>query len=484
MTIPTIGGTPVAIARIDPIGIFGLTWPADGIVFAEGRRLQLVAANGGPATVLLPDRDQEEARSFPKVLPGGRVILFSTRSNDRVQIAVQSLDSDKPTMLMEPPLDGSKSNIDVHYVPTGHLLYGLGGTVFAVPFDLAQLKITGTPKPVISGVRQASTNELELSFSDNGTLIYIPGPETGAAQFDVALADRNGVVQPLKLPPRQYQAPRVSPDGKRVAFAIEDGAESDIWLYDITRPNAPNRLTFGGQNRFPVWSPDGQWIAFQSDREGDLGIFRQRADGSGVAERLTKPVKGISHVPESWSPKGDVVLFHAGEGTNFSLWTLTLNDKKASPFGDVKSLNRTHAAFSPDGKWVAYDMQEPSRTSEIFVQPFPATGARYQLPINRDNHHPAWSRDGKHLYYVPGPGEFAVIPVSTTPSFTFGTPMPIRQVLENYAPSSPRHYDVTPDGKLIGLIPAGQSESTASSTTQINVVLNWFEELKRLAPSR
>src|SRR5262249_24990388 len=156
----------------------------------------------------------------PKVLPGGKAILFSTRTNGRVQIAVQPLDSNKPTILMEPLLDGSKSNIHVYYVPTGHLLYGLGGTVFAVPFDLSQLKVTGTRVPVLRGVRQASTNELELSFPDNGTLIYIPGPQTATTQFDVAVADRNGSVQPLKLPPRPYQTPRVSADGKRVAFAI------------------------------------------------------------------------------------------------------------------------------------------------------------------------------------------------------------------------------------------------------------------------
>jgi Tol biopolymer transport system component len=462
--------------------MFGIDWTADGIVFVEGRQLQRVAANGGPATVLLGNSD---TKSFPKVLPGGRAILFSRNQNGRVQIAVQSLDSDKPTILMEPPIDGSKSNIDAYYVPTGHLLYGVGGTVFAVPFDLAQLKVTGNPIPVIPGVRQASTNELELGFSDNGTLIYIPGPQTGTAQFDLALADRNGVLQALKLPARNYQTPRVSADGKRVAVAIEEGPESNIWLYDLTRPNAPNRLTFGGKNRFPVWSPDGQWIAFQSDREGDLGIFRQRADGSGVAERLTKPEKDIAHAPESWSPKGDIVLFRAAEGTNFSLWSFAIGEKKAAPFGDVKSVDPSNAVFSPDGKWVAYHMHEPGQTlTEVYVQPFPATGARYQLPISRDNHHPVWSRDGKLLYYVPGPGEFAAIPVTTSPTFTFGTPVPIRQVLENYAPAIPRQYDVTSDGRLIGQIPAELSQSGSNASTQINVVLNWFEELKQRVPTR
>jgi serine/threonine protein kinase/Tol biopolymer transport system component len=485
MTIPTIGGTPLAIAPVSPIGLFGIDWKADGILFADGRALERVAGNGGPVTPVLRDLDPATFKSFPKILPGGRAILFSTLQKGRVQIAVQSLDSDKPTILTEPPV-GTLTNIDVHYVPTGHLVYVLGGTLFAVPFDPKGLKLTGTPVPVIPGVRLASTNEAELSFSNNGTLIYVSGPQTATEQVDVALADRNGGVQPFKLPPRQYESIRVSADGKRVALGIEDAAESNIWLYDLTRPSAPNRLTFGGKNHFPVWSPDGQWIAFTSDREGDLGIYRQRADGSGVAERLTKPEKGVSHVPESWSLKGDVLLFRAEQGNSFSLWSLTVADKKVAPFGDVKSVNPTNATFSPDGKWVAYNMRDAGKTTdEIYVQPFPATGARYQLPISRDNHHAVWSRDGKQLFYVPGPGDFAVIPVTTSPTFTFGTPTTIPAVLENYAPSFPRQYDVMPDGKLIGLIPAGQSQSgTANVSTQINVVLNWFEELKQKSPTK
>jgi serine/threonine-protein kinase len=486
MTIPVSGGTPTPVASIDPLGAFGITWSANGIVFANSRQpIKRVATIGGESSVLVPKTDKTESLDFPKMLPGGRVVLFSLLKDQHVQIAVQSLDSGKRTILMEPGLEGSQTNIDVHYVPTGHLVYGFGGIVFAVPFDLANLKLTSAPVPIIPGVRQASTNELELGFSDNGTLIYVPGPQTGVAQFDLGLEDRNGVVQPLKLPRRRYQSPRVSPDGKRVAFEIQDGKESDIWLYDFNRPNAPNRLTFGGKNRFPVWSPDGQWIVFQSNRDSDAGIFRQRADGTGVAERLTTPEKGIAHVPESWSPKADVLLFRAVEGANYSLWSFAIGEKKSAPFGDVKSAVPPCAVFSPDGKWVAYALLEPGKTAvEVYVQPFPATGARYQLPISRDNHHPVWSRDGKQIFYIPGPGQIASTDVTTAPNFTFGNQTIIRQALENYAPSVPRQYDVTPDGKLLGLIPAEQSQTGAAAPGQINVVLNWFTELQQRVPSR
>jgi hypothetical protein len=234
-----------------------------------------------------------------------------------------------------------------------------------------------------------------------------------------------------------------------------------------------------------VWSPKGNRIAFQSDREGDLAIFSQRVDGDGQAERLTKPEKGVEQAPESWGPIGDTVLFRAvrsGAGSNVSLWMLSIQDKKLAPFGGVQSTNPTHAAFSRDGRWVAYQRGEPGKNSEVYVQPFPATGATYQLPLSRDNHHPVWSSDGRELFYIPGPGEFSSIGVTTTPTFAFGSPMPVKQVLQNVGPAIPRQYDVMPDGRLLGRMPVDQSTTGTPITPQIHVVLNWFEELKQRVP--
>ncbi|MBI4474820.1 MAG: PD40 domain-containing protein [Acidobacteria bacterium] len=148
----------------------------------------------------------------------------------------------------------------------------------------------------------------------------------------------------------------------------------------------------------------------------------------------------------------------------------------------MQSLEPTYAMFSPDGRWIAYQLREPGKAAEVYVQPFPATGARYQLPISRDNHHPVWSRDGKELFYTPGPGEFDVISVTTAPGFSFGNPMPVLFKLNLYAPIFPRPYDVTPDGKLIGLISPDESDSGAVPTAQIFVVLNWFQALRQRVP--
>jgi len=200
------------------------------------------------------------------------------------------------------------------------------------------------------------------------------------------------------------------------------------------------------------------------------------------------PEKGTVHAPESWGPMGDTVLFRASRSgddySNFSLWMFSIQDKKLSVFGGVQSTNPTHAAFSRDGRWVAYDLREPGKNEEVFVQPFPATGAKYQLPIPRDNHHAVWSFDGKEIFYVPGPGEFAAIAVTTTPTFAFGSPMPVKQVLLNVAPATPRQYDVMPDGRLLGKLPADQSTSGTSiaSQAQMQVILNWFSELQQRVP--
>jgi hypothetical protein len=138
--------------------------------------------------------------------------------------------------------------------------------------------------------------------------------------------------------------------------------------------------------------------------------------------------------------------------------------------------------FSRDGRWVAYHVIEAAKNiDEIYVQPFPSTGIKHQLPIPRDNHHPVWSDDGKELYYIPGPGEFAVIDVQTTPRFEFGNPKSIKQVLQNYPPGFPRQYDITPNGRLLGRLNADQS-TTGPLTSQIHVVLNWFTELKERVP--
>jgi serine/threonine-protein kinase len=216
--------------------------------------------------------------------------------------------------------------------------------------------------------------------------------------------DRKGELKTLNLPPGPYSSPRVSPDGTRIAFGIDDGKEANIYKYELSGGTAMKRVTFGGKNRFPVWL-DAKRIAFQSDRDGAPAIFWQPVD-SGDAVPLAKPQPGESHAPESWSPKADRLLFSVTKDPVVSLWTYSIQERKATPFGEVHSSYPTGAMFSPDGRWVAYARTERGKTT-IYVEPFPSTGNPHQLPAKAsdDPHAVGWSPDGRELFYVPRIGD-------------------------------------------------------------------------------
>ena len=305
------------------------------------------------------------------------------------------------------------------------------------------------------------------------------------AQFDIALFDRSGVSRPLKLPPGNYNFPRVSPDGKMIAVDSDDGKEASIWIYDLSGASALRRLTLSGRNRDPVWAPDSQHVAFQSDREGDLAVWSQRADGSAAAERLTRPEKGASHVPESWY--GQTLLVNVGKvsASSFILAALNTTDKRLTPLGGVESsVFPPQASFSPDGKWFVYTAAAQGMGSgSLFVQPFPPTGATYPITKGTGNQ-PVWSRDGKELFYSPAPSQIAVVSVSTKPAFVVGNPSPVPRTMLQRGPQFEVNFDIMPDGKhFVGVTNAGTAAG-GSAAPQIEVVLNWFEELKARVPVR
>ena len=249
-------------------------------------------------------------------------------------------------------------------------------------------------------------------------------------------------------------------------------------------------LTFGGRNQFPIWSRDGRFITFQSDRDGDLAIFRQLADGSRPAERLTKPDRGVQHEPESWSPDGKTLSLDVVRGVNQGVWTMSSDgERKLTTFVDVPNVTEKHSAFSPDGRWLAY-MAAPlgaggtAAGTEVFVQPFPATGAKYQVSTG-GGRTPQWSPDGRQLFYhEPAANRLIAVDIRTAPSFSVGKPAPL-PIDGTVHPLAQRNYDVTPDGKqFVVILPvsSGATDATRRPTQQINVVLNWFEELKTRVP--
>ncbi|HYL38120.1 MAG TPA: protein kinase [Bryobacteraceae bacterium] len=479
--IAVTGGSAVTICQAG--NPWGMTWGEDGIVFGEGDRgIFRVSPNGGkPELLVEAKRDQRAAH--PQMLPGGQAVLFTIANGDyswdQAQIVVQTL----KTGVRKTVIEGGS---DARYLPTGHIVYALSGTLFAVPFDLRRLEVTGGPVPIIEGItRSTLTGAAQYNFSRTGALAYIPGPVSASSgQGSLALVDRKGAVEQLNLPAGTYAYPRVSRDAKHLAYETDNGKEAIIWIYDLSGARAPRRLTFQGVNRYPIWSADGERIAFQSDREGDLGIFWQRADGTGAAERLTKPEKGMAHVPDSWSPDGQQLSFSAVQGNAASVWTYSLRERKATVFAESGSSSSEASEFSPDGRWVAYQSNETG-TREVYVRPFPPSAAKYQIHSGGANGdvHPLWSRDGKELTFSTGPATFASVSLTVQPSFTFSSPIPVPRGGMLGTPTGARNYDILPDGRFLGVVVAGQARE-GSAAPQLRVVLNWLDDVKQRVPVR
>ena len=303
-TVKRISVQGGAALRVCDSQAVSLDWDASGILVARGSG-GVIRCNpaGGPPEQLVKFEAGETVLA-PQILPGGDALLFTIASLtggparwDQARAVVQSLRTGERKTVVE---GGSGAR----YLSTGHLIYMVGGVVFAAPFDLDRRELRREAVPVVEGVRRWLSGEMQLTVSDSGTLVYVPGPTGSQIVRRLAIGDRAGNITGLPVPPAAYSHVRVSPDGTRAALGVDDGKQASVLIYALNGTSAVQRLTTAGRNRFPVWSPDGRWIAFQSERDGDFAIFRQRADGTGAAERLTTPAAGEEHVPESWSPDG------------------------------------------------------------------------------------------------------------------------------------------------------------------------------------
>jgi len=484
--LETSGGTAVRICAADPP--MGISWSDSGIVFGQrGKGILRVSPNGGTPEMIAAVAE-DEFPANPQMLPDGRTVLFSMAKSgapwDKGQIVAQRLTDGLRKVLIEPGTDG-------RYLPTGHLAYALSGVVLAVPFDPVNLVISGGSVPVIQGVQRGTSyiasggpGVAQFSFSTTGSLAYLPGPVVSqSSATDLALFDRKGGADLLKLPPAAYAAPRVSPNGKQIAFERDDEREASIWTYTLADDQAPQRLTVGGNNRAPVWSADSEWILYQSDREGDRGIFRQRADGTGT-ERLTTPESGVTHTPQSCCSDGAYLLFSAQKANQSRLWTISLKDRKLAPYGEM---NAREAAFSPDGRWIVYQTPMDGSTNAVFVEPFPRTGERHQVPLPGSGGQPFWSPTGDEIIMNTGAFSSTVVAVTTKPSLRFGRPRPFPREGRNDPPPTTdrRNSDMLPDGQhVIGVVAQEDSLLRGGQERQFVVVQNWFEELKARVPTK
>jgi serine/threonine-protein kinase len=424
------------------------------------------------------------------MLDGGRAVLFTIGPvagsisladhwDDQASIVVQPLPSGERKVLI--PV-GS----DARYVSSGHLLYAYGGNVLAVKFDLKTLAVSGGSIPVIEGVLRApigQTGVAHYSVSDNGDLAYFPGGVSTAPRI-LALVDRTGKTQKLPLPPATYEYPRISPDGTRLAVGVADGKESAILIYELSSGASPQRLTFGANSTNPIWSLDSRYVFFRSDRDGKVGIFRAPANG-GLAERLSTVDPGdLRHIPLSMDPSGKNILFEFRHttGGNSDIWLLPLEgDRKPRALIEMVRF-QSHPAFSHDGRLMAYMSTESNNRPEIYVRSYPDLDKQFHQVTMDGGGEPLWSPDGKQLFYYWNSRIFAV-DIRTEPSFSNLAPSPLPIPGTVQAMGFARNFDITPDGKqFVVVLQANPPEGNPSPTVQINVVQNWFEELKQRLP--
>ena len=375
---------------------------------------------------------------------------------------------------------------NVRYVPTGHLVFARDDTLYAVPFDINELEVKGPALPVAEGIHVSIMGPAQFTFSVNGTLAYVTALPR---KRSLVWVDRRGVVQPVGAPSKAYQSVRISPEGTCFAVTIAPkDDDADIWILDKARPT-PHQLTFGGDNRAGIWTPDSKHVIFTHipDWEWSRSLIVPMsilADGSGEAEPLAE-ARQFSEKPglHFWgcrclSPDGKYLL----GGTN-NIWVLSM-ESKADPWPFIiRDGCQRHPAFSPDGQWVAYDSEETGQL-EVYVQPFPGPGGIKRISTE-GGFEPLWSRDGKELFYRSGDKmmkvDIEVVAGETGMELNAGTPQELfkRQFFRAYVESvAGLSYDLDSDGRFIMI-----QEDEESTATDSHVVLNWFEELKRLVPT-
>lgn len=284
--------------------------------------------------------------------------------------------------------------------------------------------------------------------------------------------NRRGAVEPLSAPPRPYGRPRLSPDGGRLAVEILDDLGHTLWIFDLDRQTL-TRLSEGARHN-PLWTPDGKRILFQE--MGGAGRSRflwQPADASAPEELLTEHAGAPP--PGSWSPDGKLLAFSSSDPKTLAdIWVLPLDGRREPRVFLQTPWAEFSPNFSPDGRWLAY-VSDESRRNEVYVRPFPGPGQKWQVSTAGGNE-PVWARSGREIFYIHN-NRMMAVPVTTTPHFAAGRP---QLLFEGSFFGRPLvDYDVTPDGQRFLMI---QQTGERENITQLRIVLNWFEELKRLVP--
>ena len=470
------GGEPTVVA--DAPSERGATWGADGvIVFAPiaTQGLMQVSATGDTPTPVTQLTEGHISHRWPRFLPDGHRFLFVALSvgGSVTDIYLGSLAGGEPVPVLA-------RGAHAVYAEPGYLLVVSQGALLAYPFDVAGGTVTGDPIPVVQSVGYEAFGLGAFSVSASGVLAHRRG---AANPRQLAWVDRTGNVTG-NVGSEEATAltqPGLAPNGQRVAVGRQVQDNTDVWLIDVAR-KFPVRLTFDpGVDMSPLWSPDGSRITFTSNRNGKFDLFEKSASGAGEAQALLATSRDKS--PTDWSPDGRFLLYaEQGEQTSSDLWALPLEGERTPVPVSQSRFDEVQGQFSPDGRWLAYASNETGRY-EISVQPFPTTGARWQVSLG-GGIYPRWGPDGKELFFVAPDNTLMAVPIPVGPetgTLLYEAPVPLfatRVVVsgDNVFSGewlSAAQYVVAADGRFLMNVHAADT-----AAPPINVMLNWTAGLE------
>ena len=486
--IATDGGEPLRIASFNSDNRSGATFAPDNtIIFADEGVLKRIPETGGEPAILTKTKSSDEQHQFPRMLPDGKTVLFTVQQQDTrdaelntSRLAIHTFGDDAYRIILD------EEGYNGVYSPTGHILYGRSNRLMAVPFDLKNLRISGVPVSVLENVHtHQSTGSMSYALSKEGTLIYVPGSGTDAGLRSVWNVDLSGKPSEFFDLKKRFTFARYSPDGKYVAFRIEEDEVDNIWVYHIDGA-AINQLTFykkGGVGSF-AWSPDSKNIAYDTmDEDSTNSVYVKRIKDTGTAQKVytsssTQPVSVID-----WSNDGDKLSLFTRVSSNSGggdIVVYSFQDSSAEAFLATPAFE-AGAYFSPNGKWIVYVSnvyRGAGGGQEVYVRPYPKSNGGVWKISDDGGSQPCWSPDGMKIYYRRNGNEMYSVDVTATDTFSKGTPEKL--FVGNYFLRRGRKWDIHPDGNKFIMI---QDEQVASEQQKIFVIQNFDEELKRLVPT-
>src|SRR5437867_2014292 len=447
------GGGRAAICDLPLAQIRGAAWGGDDTIVygATLGGLFHVSAAGGLPRPLTKVVQNEASHRWPQFLPDGEHVLFTVNDYsgdwDRAKILLVSLKTGERRIVV----DG-----DCPRYAEGFLLFARFGTLFAAPFDLSALKLVGQPVPVVTDLDYLPFNGIaRYAVAASGPLFYVT-PDRSSSQNQLVWVSRTGTITPISDIRRDYEEARLSPDNKTLVVDVTD-VHDDLWTYDFDRQSWA-RLTSGGDNNSPLWSPDGKQIIFSSSRNGPVNLFTMSADGNGLPSQLTKSQNYWLYTYSSTPDGRFLTIDRQTPDAGLDIMIANRDDGLLEPF-QATSSDEGAAVFSPDVKWCAYQANESGRW-EVYVRPFHGPG-KWIISVG-GGRAPLWRRDGRELFYRNG-DKFYAVDVQTKSDFHAGKPhqlfdLPFVEV-----------QDVSADGRRFVAVKGEKPLPIC----EINVVLGW-----------